>query len=175
MNKDETINKLTEACLELMQLINDCNDTIVELDEENTFLTETIINSKMSKITTERRQIQAKLNKTEAASKNAISEANAIKSEYEQKLDKIAILIKDVKAKQDNIDTYINSQSDTKIQEHKNILYSEYRKQKQELQNVYNKKEVELNLLVDKYRKRQYVGFIIGIVGIVISALTFIL
>lgn len=166
MDASETIQKLTEACQDLMQMVN-------ELKEENTFLTDTICNQKMGKITTERRQLLARANQAESDSKTAIAEANTIKSEYEHKLDKIIILIKDVKSKQSDIDAYIDCESDNKIQSQKDKLNNNYKKQKQKLQEEFNQKESQLTLLVVQYKKRQYVGIIVGIIGVITGVLGF--
>ena len=142
-----------------------------ELKDENSFLTDTICNSKLGKITTERRELLAKIEQTNASSQRIKSEDLAMKSEYGKKLDKITILIQDVKAKQSDIDSYIDSESDAKIADIKKSLNAEYKKKQSELECRYQQKDSDCEVKVLKF-KHFMVTAIIGMVIATISAFT---
>ena len=101
MDKDEAIQKLSELCQELMDIIS-------SLKDENSFLTDTIVNANLGKITEERRTLQLQMSRMEEDARKISKEANAAKIEYEQKIRKVNSLLKDIKFKQDNINTCIN-------------------------------------------------------------------
>ena len=171
MDINEQINEMVEALEEAMAVQQKYADALAELKEENQFLADTITNNKLGKISTERRQLLAKVTKAESDSKTAISEANAIKSEYEQKLDKITILIKVVKSKQADIDAYIDSEAENKVADAK----ADYIKHKKANDKALTKHKAENDALLqeqlNKYKKQHKIIIICGVIGLIIGVL----
>ena len=130
-----------------------------------------MMHKKCVSITAERHDMQAKIFKLQADSDKVNKEAQAMKSEYGKKLDKITILIQDVKAKQSDIDSYIDSESDAKIADIKKSLNAEYKKKQSELECRYQQKDSDCEVKVLKF-KHFMVTTIIGMVIATISAFT---
>ena len=169
MDVNEQINEMVQALEEAMVVQQKYADALAELKEENQFLADTITNNKLGKISTERRQLLARVTNAESDSKTAISEADAIKSEYEQKLDKITILIKDVKSKQADIDAYIDSEAENKVADAK----ADYIKHKKANDKALVKHKAENDALLqeqlNKYKQQHKIIIICGVIGIIVG------
>lgn len=162
---------MIEALEEAIMVQQKYSEALEKLKQENQFLADTITNNKLGKISTERRELLAKVSKAESDSKTAIAEASSVKSEYGQKLDKITILIKDVKSKQDNIDAYIDSAAESKVADAK----ADYIKHKKNNDKMLAKHKAENDVLLqkqlNKYKKQHKMIIICGVVGVIIGIL----
>ena len=156
MDINEQINEMAEALEEAMAVQQKYAAALKKLKEENQFLADTITNNKLGKISTERRQLLDRVSKTEYEARTAIKESNAIKSEYEQKLNKIIPFIRDINSKQADIDTYIDSKA--------KIVSDKYKAENDAL----------LQEQLNKYKKQHKIIIICGVIGIIVGILGFI-
>lgn len=111
----ETIEFLRNALKEANEIIDNYKQTIDELSDENSFLTDTITINKLGKITTERRDMQMNMFRMQAESEKAVSDAKKTVKEYNSKLDEINRTAADVKDKQKKINTYIDEEAKKKV------------------------------------------------------------
>ena len=169
MDVNEIIEQLTEALQQAMEVQDKYSAALDEMDKENKFLADTIVQNQLGRITEERRKLLVKMEQTNASSQKIKSDALAMKSEYGKKLDKITILIQDVKAKQSDIDSYIDSESDAKIADTKKSLNTEYMKKRLELECQYQQKESDCEVKASRF-KHFMVTAIIGMVIATVSA-----
>lgn len=112
---NEQIEEMVELLQEAVVVQQKYATALEELKQENQFLADTITNNKLGKISTERRQLLTQMHEIESESKNIKEEAELVKSEYEQKLNKVTYIIKDFTGKQSNIDSYIDSEVENKV------------------------------------------------------------
>ena len=168
---DEEYQIINQALDDAQEMRIKYSNALKLLEEQNDFLAETIEKQNLGQITAERHDMQAKIFKLQADSDKVNKEAQGMKSEYGKKLDKITILIQDIKAKQSDIDSYIDSESDVKIADIKKSLNAEYKKKKSELECQYLQKESDCEIKVVKF-KHFMVTAIIGMVIATISAFT---
>lgn len=171
MDMTEQMNEMIEALQEAMVVQQKYATALEELKQENQFLADTITNNKLGKISTERRQLLARVNQAESDSKTAIHEAESVKSEYESKLDKITVLLKEVQSKQSNIDTYINSEAETKVAN----IKADYIKHKKSNDEELAKYKAENNALLQdqlhKYKQQHKIIVICGVIGVIVGIL----
>ncbi len=76
MTNEKAIETLTQLCQEAFEALEECDDTINKLKEHNQFLTDTIVNNNLGKITAERRRL---LNENRALKKEIILLTGKIK------------------------------------------------------------------------------------------------
>lgn len=119
MTYEEAIESLLNTC-------QDFKEAIEQLQEENTFLVETIEKNNLGQIKSERRSLLAQNEQYKRDSDIIVKKANDIKLKYESKIADVNKRLIDVKRKQSDIDSYIEVMSEEKI---KNIR-SEYKKLK---------------------------------------------
>lgn len=171
MDMTEQMNEMIEALQEAMVVQQKYATALEKLKQENQFLADTITNNKLGKISTERRQLLARVNQAESDSKAAVHKAESVKSEYESKLDKITVLIKEVQSKQSNIDTYINSEAETKVAN----IKADYIKHKQSNDEELAKHKAENNALLqdqlNKYKQQHKIIVICGVIGVIVGIL----
>lgn len=171
MDMTEQMNEMIEALQEAMAVQQKYATALKELKQENQFLADTITNNKLGKISTERRQLLARVNQAESDSKTAVHEAESVKSEYESKLDKITVLIKEVQSKQSNIDAYINSEAETKVAN----IKADYIKHKQSNDEALAKHKATNDALLqdqlDKYKQQHKIIVICGVIGVIVGIL----
>lgn len=171
MNINEQINEMTKTLEEAIVVQQRYAEALEELKQENQFLADTITNNKLGKISTERRQLLARVNQAESDSKTAVHEAESVKSEYESKLDKITVLLKEVQSKQSNIDAYINSEAETKVAN----IKADYIKHKQSNDEELAKHKAENNALLqdqlNKYKQQHKIIVICGVIGVIVGIL----
>ena len=119
MTYEEAIESLLNTC-------QDLKEAIEQLQEENTFLVETIEKNNLGQIKSERRSLLAQNEQYKRDSDIIVKKANDIKLKYESKMADVNKRLIDVKRKQSDIDSYIEAMSEEKI---KNIR-SEYKELK---------------------------------------------
>ena len=110
MTYDEAIKKLLKSCSEY-------EETIKLLEKENAFLADTIEKHNLGKISRERKSLYKSMEQVKKDAALILKEANSIKSQYLGKLKEIEFINRDLKDKQNNLDMYIDSQSDVKLKE----------------------------------------------------------
>jgi len=76
MTNEKAIETLGQVCEECFNTLEECTDAINKLKEENRFLTDTIVNNGLARITTERRRI---LEENRALKKEIVLLTEAIK------------------------------------------------------------------------------------------------
>lgn len=110
MTYDEAIKKLLKSCSEY-------EETIKLLEKENAFLVDTIEKYNLGKISRERKSLYKSMEQVKKDAALILKEANSIKSQYLGKLKETEFINRDLKDKQNNLDMYIDSQSDVKSKE----------------------------------------------------------
>lgn len=138
------LEEMTEALQAAHEVQERFSVKLDELEQENRFLSETITQNKLGLITTERRELLMKVADAESDVNKATEEARAIHDEYDEKLNKIALLIKDVQEKQADMDAHINAEAENKISDLKQTLNDNYKKEKAKLQKEYMKCEADI-------------------------------
>lgn len=175
---DSKLAQFRVALAESLKVNEKYSEALDVLDKENKFLTDTLLNAKLGKITTDRRTLQAKIIQVQTESDKIKQEAYTVKSEYEQKLDKIAFMIKEVKSKQDDIDSYIDTEAEKKIFEER----TKYKKLKSDNNKALELHKTECNDILNKHiaaykeKRRNWIiiticSVIFGITGIAINFL----
>ena len=119
MTYDEAIKKLLKSCSEY-------EETIKLLEKENAFLADTIEKYNLGKISRERKSLYKSMEQVKKNAALTLKEANSIKSQYLGKLKETEFINRDLKDKQNNLDMYIDSQSDVKLKEIKE-KFSDYK------------------------------------------------
>lgn len=165
VDTEKLIRDMTEALDEARDVQDVYSRTLEQLEKENRFLANTIEQYKIGKIITERRELHIKLSQAETNSAKAINDASAIQNEYNGKLDKLSAMIKDVQDKQDNINSYIDTESEKKIADTKRSLNNKFRAEDKKLHKDYRSMEVKINDKLRLYR-------IVTIISILITVLT---
>ena len=168
---EQTIKQLTDALNECIEIQDQLSEALTECENENTFLTETIVNNNLGLIVTERRELLSKNRDIKYDADKAINEANAIKNEYSQRLDKIAKMIKDVSNKQSSIDKCIDSEADKKISNLKQANSEMLKKERQKLQKEYQKLEADIRQKLKFHRIIAAISISVGAIGILVGVL----
>jgi hypothetical protein len=169
MTHDEAIENLLECCDEYEEIIS-------QLQEENSFLTETIEKNNLDKIVSERRSLLDDIKQQELTSELKTKNAEAIKMEYSNKLNELNERLSDVKAKQDNIDSYIDASAEAKVTDERR----EYQKYKSANDQALKKhmaecdKRLKEEIVLYKEKRKKWLitaicGILFGIIGIVIN------
>lgn len=165
MTHDEAIESLLETCENLKEAIE-------QLQEENAFLTDTIEKNNLGKIKSERRTLLDENEQCKRDADIAIKKANQIKSEYESKLSEANDRLSDARKKQSDIDSYINTEAEKKIENIK-YEYEEYKKSNDKALKKHiaeNDKQLQETKVFYKEKNRKWIIFgIIGIAAIVIN------
>ena len=169
MTHDEAIKSLLETC-------ENFSNAIDKLQEENSFLTETIEKNNLNKIVSERRSLLASIKQREMEANSLKRAANAIKSEYSDKLYELNERLSDLKSKQDDMDAYINASAEAKVsderkeyQMHKSANDKALQKHKTECD-----KRLQEQISIYKEKRKKWLIAIIcsilfGIIGIAVS------
>ena len=144
---DSKLAQFRVALAESLKVNEKYSEALDVLDKENKFLTDTLLNAKLGKTTTERRTLQAKIIQIQTESDKIKQEAYTVKSEYEQKLDKITFMIKDIKSKQDDIDSYIDTEAEKKVFEER----KKYKKLKSDNNKALELHKTECNDILNKH------------------------
>jgi thiol:disulfide interchange protein len=140
MTHDEAIESLINSC-------NEYDQVIEQLQEENAFLADTIEKYNLDEIQSERRSLLAEVKKSKTDSDAAIKNANAVKEEYLSKINELNSRLEDVKLKQQDINAYIEIESNKKIES----IKADYQKHKAE-----NDKKLEKHIAENnQYTKEQ--------------------
>ena len=169
MSAEEDVIQLAEACQTLIDMVNQCNDTIDELKQENTFLTDTIIQSKLCQITVERRELKDRMKKIKEDSDCVLEEANAIRSGYETKLGRVSAILKDVKTKSDDLDAYIEAETERKIEDIREDYEHKKRQNDKQLAKYKSDCDKQLQEEKDRYKKIHKIYILIMLVSILIG------
>ncbi len=147
-----------EAITSLINSSNELLDIISTLKEENAFLTDTIVKNNLGELVNDRKRLNAEMQIIKHQADKDIESANCIKGEYFQRLSEVI-------AKQRDIDVFINSEVQKKVDDVKD----EHRRQLNDAQLNYQKK---LDIANNKNRILlliAIVSLLIGIAGIVIN------
>ena len=168
------LNELNQILQDAITIKHIHESTIDALKEENQFLADTLTQNKLGKITEERRDIKERLRQLKQSSEEAIKEADNIKGDYECKLEKLTIMIQDIKKKQSDIDVYINNEAENKISNKIDELENKYKKKNSKLQKEYQNKETLLNTKVCNYKKYMIISIIISVICFIVMILNFI-
>lgn len=163
------LNDMTEALQEAHEIQKKYAAKLDELEKENLFLSETITQNKLGLIATERRELLAENAKIKSDADRSISQANAIKDEYEQKLDKMSAMVKNIHNKQSNIDNYIDSEAKNKIFDLKQANSDILKKEREKLQKEYQKLETNIKQKLKIHRMATTIGIGIGAIGILLG------
>ena len=165
---DDDIQKLLEEMAEALQESHEIQEKysqkMNELIEENKFLSETITKSKLGLIATERRELLSNITRNKIESEKTMEEAVNIRNEYENKLEKITTLIMEVKNKNQDIESYINSEAEKKIAKTKSSLKNKYKKKEDDLMDKYSKLKLQIT---EKLKIRNNITGIIAIIAII--------
>lgn len=143
----------------------------MQLIQENQFLIDTISENSLGKITSERRSLLLQIEKYEISANAIKNEANIIKNEYSDKLNKITILLKDVESKQSEIDKYIVSEAKKRVSKKEKNLDSQYIEKCNELKSKYKEKENILNQKIRNIKQILFVSILCMITAIISSLL----
>ncbi len=115
-------NEYTEIITQMIKALEDAEevrkeyaDALTKLEEENQVLAETIKNNKIGNVVSEQRKLRAENRKYKEEIENVQKECEELKAEYNQKVKRAAILIKDVKSKKGDVDDYIDKESEKKL------------------------------------------------------------
>ena len=168
MTHDEAIASLLETCENLKEAIE-------QLLEENAFLADTIEKNNLGQIKSERRSLLSENEQCKRDADIAIREANRIKSEYESKISEVNDTLADVREKQSDIDSYIDTEAEKKIEniklEYKKANDEALKKHKAENDKQLQEKETIYREKNKKYFIITLVSVILAITGIVINFL----
>lgn len=149
MEFEKDIMELLEILDDAINIQDEYAKAIEALEQENQFLTETIANNKLNKAASERRELQSQMKEIQSSSEETLKKAQDIKDEYEQKLEKIATIMRDVEIKQHNVDTYIKTEASALTDGFK----TEYEKYKEKLNASLTKKNnALLKQQLNKYK-----------------------
>ena len=169
MTHDEAIASLLETCGNLKEAVE-------QLQEENAFLTDTIEKNNLGQIKTERRSLLSENEQCKRNADIAIKKANQIKSEYESKISEADDKLSDARKKQSDIDSYIDTEAEKKIENIK-YRYEEYKKANDKALKKHiaeNDKQLqETKSYYKEKNKRRFIfaiiSFLVGVIGIVIN------
>ena len=168
MTHDEAIASLLETCENLKEAIE-------QLLEENAFLADTIEKNNLGQIKSERRSLLSENEQCKRDADIAIREANRIKSEYESKISEVNDTLADVREKQSDIDSYIDTEAEKKIEniklEYKKANDEALKKHKAENDKQLQEKETIYREKNKKYFIITLVSVILAITGIIINFL----
>ena len=159
----QLLTEMAEALRSAEEAQNRYSAKLNELEQENIFLSETIKQNKLGLITTERRDLLRKVSEREDGANRALEEARAIRSEYDEKLDKVSLIIKDVASKQNDLNGHIEKKAEAKIAKQKKTLGNKYNKDKTRLQKEYEE-------LKAKIQKKIRTRTIVMLISIAIAA-----
>ena len=109
--QDNIIKTLSVQNKNLKRKINSLEASVRDLNDENQFLADTIINPNMGNIIKERRALFAEMNDIKKQTAIAVQDAENKKKRYEDMSTHIQDLIDDINYKQADIDNYIQSRS----------------------------------------------------------------
>ena len=109
--QDNIIKTLSVQNKNLKRKINSLEASVRDLNDENQFLADTIINHNMGNIIKERRALFAEMNDIKKQTAIAVQDAENKKKRYEDMSTHIQDLIDDINYKQADIDNYIQSRS----------------------------------------------------------------
>ncbi len=123
--QEQLIVEMTEALQEAIDVQEKYSEKLDELAEENSFLSETILQNKLGRITLERKALIEKMEYAETNSKERLREAKEIQQEYNEKLKEVIKLNKELKSKVNHIDDYIKHNVDAKIREIEYNMYAD--------------------------------------------------
>lgn len=143
-------------------------EAIKELQEENEFLTDTIIGKKMATLTEERRNLLKKMKDTSDIAKQQLEEAQKIKDLYESNIEKTSLILQNIKTKQDETDKYIQQEAQVLYKKQEAKLKKEYESKKYKIEKEYEGKEMILLNKIKIYK-------IVSCIMFVITTVTFIL
>ncbi len=164
----ETIEYLHNALKEANETIDNCKQTIDELSDENSFLTDTITANNLGKITTERRDMQMNMFRIQTESEKAVSDAREIVKKYNSKLNEINRTAADVKDKQKNLNAYIDEEAKKKV-----------KKTKSECKNQLNQQIKENNKIlqdqINNYRQKSQIMLYITIGSVIFGIICLII
>ena len=115
MEDKNQISEMIEALKDAIEVQKKYEEALETLRKENQILSDTILANKLGKAATERRELLGKIEEEKERTKSAIEEAEAVKTLYDQRLDKLTLMIKEFKIKQENLDTYIDEEVNKRI------------------------------------------------------------
>ncbi|MGN0347890.1 MAG: hypothetical protein ACI4DU_11470 [Lachnospiraceae bacterium] len=171
MTHDEAIASLLKTCENL-------KDAIEQLQEENAFLTDTIVKNNLGQIKSERRTLLSENEKCKRDNDTILKKANQIEAEYKTKMTEADNRLADARKKQSDVDFYIESEADKKIEDIK-LEYEEYKKANDKAlkkhKKMVDKKMKETEMLYKEKNKKWIVFGTVGIIAIIINFLTYIL
>lgn len=169
MTYDEAIASLLETCENLKEAIE-------QLQEENAFLTDTIVKNNLGQIKSERRYLLSENEQCKRNADIAMWNANQVKTEYETKMSEVNDKLADVNRKQSNINSYIEAEAENKVKDIK-AEYEKYKeandkaldRYKAENDNQLHEKELFFRKRNKKYLVAAIVSIVFGIVGIIVN------
>ena len=167
----ELLQEMTSALQEAQVVQERYSAKLDELEKENLFLSDTIKQNKLGLITTERRELLRKVREREEKAESALEEAQSIRSEFEGKINKVSVMIKDVTDKQNGLDDYIEKQAEDKIAQQKKALNSEYDKKKRELRHEYDKMKAGIQRKLKTRTIIMAISLIVAVAAIVSTIL----
>ena len=165
------IKRLTVSLKDSLDIQNKYEELTMQLIQENQFLIDTISKNNLGKITSERRSLLLQIEKFEISANAIKNEANIIKNEYSDKLNKITFLLKDVESKQSEIDKYIVSEAKKRVSKKEKNLDSQYIEKCNELKLKYKEKENILNQKIRNIKQILFVSMLCMITAIISSLL----
>lgn len=145
---------------------------IDELTVENTFLTETITTQKLGKIAIERRNLQSQMYIIQNEAKTKLDEAKKIRSRYENITAEAEKIKKSLSDKEENIDTYIQTEASAQVSEKLDELEKEKSKCKRLLDKHIRENDIKLKEQIDVYKQKRRNWIIILCISILISILS---
>lgn len=165
------IKRLTVSLKDSLDIQNKYEELTMQLIQENQFLIDTISKNNLGKITSERRSLLLQIEKFEISANAIKNEADIIKNEYSDKLNKITFLLKDVESKQSEIDKYIVSEAKKRVSKKEKNLDSQYIEKCNELKLKYKEKENILNQKIRNIKQILFVSMLCMITAIISSLL----
>ena len=160
MSTEQLLEEMTKALQDALDTQTLCSETIDKLEKENQFLTDTILQKKLGKITEERRSLLEKMRKTKEKSERELKEAQEIRNEYDSKLEKVSKITKQALYEKESLDKCIEEKSEEKIKDIRDKNDENLKIEKKKLEKEYKKKEMALK------KKEKIYWIIIGILGV---------
>lgn len=167
----DLLKKLMISLKDSLDVQDKYEELTVQLIQENKFLIDTISEHNLGKITSERRSLLLQVEKAEISAKAIKNEADNIKDEYSDKLDKITMLIKDVKSKQSEIDKYIALEAKKRVSKKEKSLDLKYKERRDKLESEYKIREEIIIQKSKSFKQMLYVSILCMITSVVSSLL----
>ncbi len=171
ITSDEFMQEMVKALQDAIEVQEKYSETLTKLEEENQFLTDTIIQNKLGNIVSERRDLLTKLSENEFTTSRLSATATETKKKYETRLDKVAEMIEEMQVKQLNLDRYIAVEAEKKIAKQRKNNEETLKKEQKKLYEKYLKCERGIKRKLKIHYVITIVSVCAGIAGVLLKVL----